>query len=283
MNNTVSDITAALLIARRFRDYRPIRVTTKRVLEWVRQYPKELRPALWRLLRAVSFVSEAQMVADLQRTNERLIARLKSLGVDERRIIYVSFHEAGSSSAAVLNLIRDRCLLENRGCKFVDANNVRGLHDVTSAVGSGAIVYVDDFVGSGKQFSDVREFLAQHLVGNFSEYLLVHTICEEGIGELGKRNGVEPVAVGIHGRGQRPLHDMCTILSDEDWEQLRKHSLSIHEKAGLGFKRMATMVVFYRNAPNSVPLILRGNRGQSPLIGVVPRTTDLGVPEARAS
>ena len=34
------------------------------------------------------------------------------------------------------------------------------------------------------------------------------------------------------------------------------------------------MVVLYRNAPNTVPVLLRGNVGQD-VVGVLPRTTDL--------
>jgi hypothetical protein len=49
----------------------------------------------------------------------------------------------------------------------------------------------------------------------------------------------------------------------------------IDNKHGLGFRAMATMVVLYRNTPNSVPVVLRGNKRQSPYRGLLPRADDL--------
>ena len=40
---------------------------------------------------------------------------------------------------------------------------------------------------------------------------------------------------------------------------------------------MAAMVILYRNAPDNVPVLLRGSGGQAPYIGIFPRTTDMPV------
>jgi len=261
--------------ARRLRDYRPKSVTTENVRDWFGQFPKRHHAALRAILGAIQFVGERQMIAEMRQLNERLLARLEAKGVDPSHIIYVQFHEAGSSSAAVLNLIRDACRLENRGCRLLDANDLLGLHKATSELGRGAIVYVDDFVGTGNQFSKVRAFSAQQIVGTFSEFLLVHGVCEEGITELGRHNAVEPVPVRVHGRTERPLHELCSLLPDDVKDELRNHCLRLSPAFGLGFRRLATMVVYYRNAPNTVPVLLRGTIGQVPLRGIVPRTTDL--------
>ena len=42
------------------------------------------------------------------------------------------------------------------------------------------IIYIDDFVGTGNQFEKARNFAQQSVVGTFSEFLLVPSICEEG-------------------------------------------------------------------------------------------------------
>jgi hypothetical protein len=265
----------AYLTARRLRGYRPRSVTFAHVRDWFGQFPKRQHAALRTVLGAIQFVDEGQMIMEMRQLNERLLARLQSKGVDPSHVIYVQFHEAGSSSAAVLNLVRDACRLENRHCRFVDANDALGLHKTTSDLGSGAIVYVDDFVGTGNQFSKVRAFIAQQIVGTFSEFLLVHGVCEEGIAELGHHNAVEPVPVRVHGRTERPLHELCSILPDDVKEELRNHCLRLSPAFGLGFRRLASMVVYYRNAPNTVPVLLRGTIGQVPLRGIVPRTTDL--------
>jgi hypothetical protein len=215
------------------------------------------------------------MMADLKALNERLLARLAKAGVTPDRVIYASFDDAGSSSAAILNLLRDACGLEAKRCRFVDAGNVRKLHEMTTSSGFGAIIYVDDFIGTGNQFSKSRDFVSEYIIGNFSEFLLVHTICEEGIGELARRGSVEPLSARVHSRMERPLHELATLLTEEDKTALRRYCMGLHQVHGLGFRKLATMVVYYRNSPNTVPLLIRGSRGQVVCRGILPRTTDL--------
>lgn len=220
------------------------------------------------------------MIRDMKGVAHRLLDKLKSKGVQPQSVVFVSFDEAGSSSPSVLNLLRDACLLQNLGCHFVDAKDVRRMHELTNKLGSGALVYVDDFIGSGTQFCKARQFAAEFIVGNFSETLLVHTICEEGIVELSRKNGVEHLSVRVHTRNERPLHELSSSLPEREKERLRSLALSIHTTSGLGFNGLATMVVYYRNAPNTVSLIYRGSRSQRRFAGIIPRTTDLSTKAA---
>lgn len=272
----IANLCAAVQIAYRCKGYRPKAVTVGRTIEWFRQFPKDQHAALRCIARSIQFINEQQLIEDLRDLNRRLLRKLEEGGVKPENVIYASFHDAGSSSAAVLNLVRDACGLEKLGCKFIHAS-AQALHDTTAKLAVGAIVYIDDFIGSGKQFCAVREFLAQYIVGNFSEFLLAHTICEEGISELARRNSVEPMPAKIHGRTERPLHEYCAILPDKVKDDLRRYCRALSREYGLGFHGLATMVVYYRNAPNTVPLLLRGARNQTLCRGIVPRTTDLDV------
>jgi hypothetical protein len=147
------------------------------------------------------------------------------------------------------------------------------LSKLTDQLGEGAIVYVDDFAGTGNQFCQVRDFFAQHIIGSFPEFFLLPCICEEALYELAKR-GVEALKEYIHSKEDRPLHENSTALSPRIKTRLIELCNKIDPKGGLGYKKMATMVVIYRNAPTTVPLLFRGNLGQSPYRGIFPRTTD---------
>ncbi len=271
----LSNLVASILVARRLREYRPQQVNVSSVLDWIGQFQKRHHSALRRILKALQFVGEKQMTTEMRDLNETLLVRLASKGVTPSNVIYVSFDDAGSSSASVLNLIRNACLLQNRGCKFIAAKDTLGLHKTTRDLGKGAIVFVDDFIGTGNQFCDEREFLADYVVGTFSEFLLAHTICEEGLNTLGRRNAVEPVSVKVHGRTDRPLHEFSRLLPEPLKQELREYCLLLSPKSGLGYQRLATTVVYYSNSPNTIPLLLRGARSQKLLRGVIPRTTDL--------
>src|SRR5947209_1603463 len=60
------------------------------------------------------------------------------------------------------------------GCRLIPAE----------ASGFVGIQHIDDFVGSGDQFCEAREAVQQSVVGTFSEFLLVPSICEEGYQRL---------------------------------------------------------------------------------------------------
>jgi hypothetical protein len=155
--------------------------------------------------------------------------------------------------------------------------NVLGINKLTNELADGAIIYVDDFSGTGRQFCTTRNFISQNIVGNFAEFLLLPCICEEALHRLGKE-GITVYDGMIHSRAERPLHENSSILETVVKDRLRQRSLGIHGRVGLGFSSLATMVVLYRNAPNTTPWILRGSLDQQTFVGIFPRTTDKPVP-----
>lgn len=258
----------------RFRDYRPQPVTFAGVYRWIKQFEKRDRRHAGALLESVIYLSERDTRRILVQQNEALIRRLAAAGLPAKKLLYLQVHDAGSSSPVMLNLLRDAAGLERRGCHFLDSRNSLGINKLTNEVGEGALIYVDDFVGTGNQFCSARDFAVKSVVGTFSEFLLVPSICEEGLYQLGQR-GIEAFAGHVHSKSERPLHDNSWLLDGDAKARLRLVCKGISPKMSLGYKELAAMVVLYRNAPNSVPAVLRGSLNQKPFAGIFPRTTDL--------
>jgi hypothetical protein len=258
----------------RFRDYRPQPVTFRGANRWVKQFEKGDRKTAGRLLDKVIYLSEVDTRQILVEQNAALMKRLAAAGLSAKRLIYVQVHAAGSSSPVMLNILRDAAGLERLGCRFLDSRDSLGLNKATNEVGEGALIYIDDFVGTGNQLCGARDFAIKSVVGTFSEFLLVPSICEEGIYQLAQR-GIEAFAGHVHSKAERPLHDNSSLLNKEMKERLRLVCKGISPKMSLGYKELAAMVILYRNAPNSVPALLRGNQNQTPFAGIFPRTTDL--------
>jgi hypothetical protein len=210
--------------------------------------------------------------------NTELMKRLGDVGLSAKKLIYVSFHEAGSSSPVMLNLLRDSANLERLGCRMIDGRNTLGLIKTMNEVGEGALIYIDDFVGSGTQFCTERDFIARNFVGTFSEFIIAPSICEEAFEKLDER-GIQPFAGHKHVKAERPLHAESTVFNEAQRNRIAAVCKGIN-KFGLGFQDLATMVVLYRNAPNSVPIMLRGNVNQSPYFGIFPRWMDLPLPRS---
>ena len=61
-------------------------------------------------------------------------------------------------------------------------------NDLIGELKEGALIYVDDFVGTGNQFCEARDFAMKNVLApTFSEFLLVPSICEEAIYQIGTR------------------------------------------------------------------------------------------------
>lgn len=228
------------------------------------------------LLDNVIYLSESMTREILVNQNAELMRRLNGAGLPAKKLIYVSFHEAGSSSPVMLNLLRDSARLERLGCRLIDGRNTLGLIKAMNEVGEGALIYIDDFVGSGTQFCTERDFIAKNVVGTFSEFLIAPSICEEAFEKLDER-GIQPFAGHKHVKAERPLHAESTVFNVVQRTRIAVVCKGIN-KFGLGFQDLATMVVLYRNAPNSVPIMLRGNVNQTPYFGIFPRWMDLPLP-----
>ncbi|HEV7378028.1 MAG TPA: hypothetical protein VGN95_25330 [Pyrinomonadaceae bacterium] len=258
----------------RFRDYKPQPVTYTSINKWLQQFDKEDHKILLDLLNRVIYVTEEHARDYLVKRNKALLAKLSREGISLKKIIYMQIDDAGSSSAVMLNMLKESALLERQPCTFLDSKDIKGLNESTNKLGEGAIIYVDDFIGSGEQFCRSRDFAAEFVIGTFSEFLLAPCICEEALYKLGHR-GIEACAGFLHSINERPLHEYGSILDPEIKDRLLDLGKRLGRKGSLGYKQLATMVVFYRNAPNSVPWLLRGNIKQEPYVGVLPRTTDL--------
>jgi hypothetical protein len=270
------DFICAIVAAWKYRDYLPQPLTMRGVLRWIRQFDHNDRKPICELLGHVIYLPEKTVRQILIEQNAALMQRLIDAGLQPHQIIYMQVHDPGSSSPVMLNILRDAAHLDTRGCSFLDARNERGIADLTNDLAEGAIIYVDDFIGSGEQLGDERDFAMQFAVGNFVEFALVPSICEEGLIALEQR-GIEVFAGHVHKKAERPLHNDSTILDLSTRDRLRTICNNIDGQIALGHRNMAVMVVLYRNAPDNVPVLLRGNAHQTPYVGVFPRTTDLPI------
>jgi hypothetical protein len=272
----MTGIFHSLRAALRYRDYKPRPLTWLTAKRWVMQFEKNDRRLAERLLDSVIYISESKTREILVYQNAALMKRLIAAGLKPKQFIYVQVHDAGSSSPVMLNLLRDAAGLERMGCKFLDAHDSMRLIKTMNEIGEGALIYVDDFLGTGKQFCGERDSVANIVVGTFSEFLLAPSICEEAFFEISKR-GVEAFTGHLHSKAERPLHANSPLFAQAEKDKMELICKGINKGGALGYKGLATMVVLYRNAPNTVPAVLRGSLNQKPFRGIFPRTTDLPV------
>ena len=272
-------LVAASRARMRLRTYEPKKVTIKSVRRWAQQFPKDIRVDLVNLAADLIFISKKQVSTWLVMLNEDILSSLESDDIQINGVIYVTTDTAGSSSSVMLNLLRNRANLERRNAIFLDHKDVLTIHRTTMRLGRGAIVYVDDFAGTGNQFMRSRRNVRQYVAGTFSEYLLLSCVCEEAKRKIEKA-GVEIQSWLVHKKAERPLSGFSTLLDEQKRERILQVSQNIWgPRKAMGYRRLATNVIIYHNSPNSTPLVFRGDLYQAPYFGIVPRFDDLPIPQ----
>ena len=259
---------------RRLRDYEPNRgrLTLRRVRDWVNQFPKASRDDVARLAANLEYFSTSRIVRDLETLNTQIAARLSADGIPASNIVYVAFDDPPSSSPAMCKLLRDQGGLS--GAKFVAATSGLEINKVTTSLATGAIVYVDDFSGTGQQFMSARADVRENINGTFSEFFLLACICEEAL-RIVEGQGVVAMCERRHTRSERPLLAEGTFLDVAARIRLVEHSEKTWGVGSLGFNMLATNVVFSHAAPDTTPTMFRGNKGQDPWFGIVPRWAEV--------
>ena len=242
-------------------------------MRWLKPYKRSERAALLKLLDTVLYLTEEQTRDILVALNNSLLARLNGSGIKPADVIYVQVHDAGSSSPVMLNILKDYSHLEKLGCHLVDSKDAVAFANLFRQIDEGAVVYVDDFAGTGNQFCGVRDFLAPLIPTTFVEFVIMPAMCEEAFGRLSTR-GIEPYTRYVHSKGDRPLLDTNTIVDDDARTLLKALCAHVVPPFGLGYEGIASNIVLYRNAPNTIPAVLRGSRGQAPYPGLFPRSDD---------
>jgi hypothetical protein len=260
--------------ALRFRGYSPQPVTFRSAHHWIGQFDRKDRRLAGSLLDNIVYFSEDKTKRTLLKLNDQILQRLANDGVPAKKVVYVTFDDTASSSHMMLGMLRDRAALLQRGCNLHDAKDVRGLKETGDRLENGAIIYIDDFIGSARQFCKARDFVMQFVPTTFVEFMLAPSVCEEGQEAFAER-GIEVVCENVHKKADRALHAESTLLNASDRSRALRMCNDVNPKMALGVQGMATMVVFYRNSPNQIPAMFRGNKNLKPYRGLFPRTTDL--------
>ena len=264
---------------RRASDYRQNTITLQKCYRWLQQFPLADQYTIASLLSKIRYFSERETKKLLIAHNHKLIQKLEKEGVSPEKIIYVTLDDPGSSSHIMFNLLRDGANLEKRGFQVCDNGNIVRFAELTTSLGNGAIIYVDDFSASGKQFLRSRNSIAAQtpLIDSFSEFFLLPSICSEAHAAVSEV-GIRVVCEHIHHTSERPLHPSNVNSDLRSLKNIVAQCNLIDGESPIGFEGMGTMVAFFSNTPNTTPKIFRGCPGQTPYFGILPRSTDLFLP-----
>lgn len=257
-------------IVAKFAGYEPSPVDRPRLGAWLQN---NLRPQHWplglKLLREIKYFSIVEIMQLMRPLRDATVAQLQNDGFDESEAVYVPYGRVGESANDIIRRYRNVNQLHRRRHQFLSPMELMEWcvdHD-------GPVVFLDDFVGTGKQVSDNwDDHFSALVLPTTPVYLSVLAAWGPGTDTIQDRTPLR--VLNLRTLDHRLQLESCPRLTGGEKNTIMRCC----EAAGnepLGFGDLGLLVSFAYSTPNNSISVLRGSKGQRAFPGILPGYPDL--------
>lgn len=244
----------------KFRSYGDI--TEESIRDWIYQFDRSHGRLAIKILEKVFFVDQSKILTAYQSIHQQLT----SLEDDLLRVYFVGYGHAGSSGQGLLYRYKTANRLRHTG---IEANFI-GMADIPdrlTLVQNSAILFVDDFVGSGdlasklwRRSANDREPALEDIVPASVRncYLGVAVAYQQGIDAIQGNTRLTVLPWKIFPERERVLSDSSSIFSQAEKGLIRSYCRRTGCSSDFmtGYGDTQSLVVFEHNCPNdSLPIL----------------------------
>lgn len=255
---TAIDVRRRSAWQRRFASYRQ-GVTEQGIIDWLNAFDRGDRDTAARLLDAVEFISAEQIHGAFRSILSILPGWHRQANQRKGKFAFVAFStSAGESGDNMLHQFR---LANSLNHREFDSLFI-GRSDLLRA-GLGAddsVVFVDDFVGSGRQAVDAWEKMFQELtaeVGNV--YLATIAAYKVGSDEIKAKTRMQLLAHRPLSHRHSLFRDECDYFTSLEKQRILRYCQLASPRHPTGFGNCALAVVLYHQCPNNSLAILHAS------------------------
>lgn len=239
----------------RFEGYR-YGVTDARLSEWLDQFSCEDRDVAARILDAVEFISAEQVHAAFRSLLKKLPGWDRVKKRRNGKFAFVAFSRtAGESGDTMLHQFR---LANGLSSAQFDELFIGRSDLLRSGLGiDDTVVFLDDFVGSGKQAVDAYQGMFQELTAGIGNvYLFTVAAYEKGVERIRSLTSIELFAHRHLGYRDSLLHQECVHFSAGEKNRILHYCKSASPIRPLGFGDCGLVIVLSHQCPNNSLAIL---------------------------
>jgi hypothetical protein len=263
-------------MCRRFGTYQPQHVDRERIRAWLNQFrPDDFDLAL-RVLETVQFYDVARLQDMLFHLHRVIKVRLALDGYrGNDNLVYLPVAGAGESGQVILAQYRNVNRLRNTTARLAQVLELFDLLFEAESLGRELVlVFVDDFIGTGKKICDFWNEVLTQLILRPSQaaYIAVPVACQTGIERIELETPLQVIPLHI----VQPRH--LLMDSDQFSDPEKNRIVEYCETVGnppLGIGKLGVLVAFDHSIPNNTISILRGSKRQNHWPGILPRFDDL--------
>lgn len=262
--------------------YRGAPVTSESVRAWLSQFGSNRKQrAVFELLKRLQFVSESEARSRLRSLHNTISRELGVLELtsEQRKYSHIAvayLDKPGKSGAAYARLYAN----ENRIYMNCVIDRQESLQAARGETGHSALVFVDDFIGTGNSIIQyLSEFFSERKNTNQESapniFVAVTTGFSQGISAIEDFISSEDLPVTLFvahttGAESRAFADPSMFSSDETaaiaLAEAKRFGESIEPKNPLGFGNIQSLVVFEDGCPNNtLPILWQRGKKWTPL------------------
>lgn len=262
-------------VVRRLGSYQPQTVDRDRLRVWLRQVESQDYDLLLRILETLDFYDLPRLQI-LLRTLHKTI-RTQTISDGFRRmenLVFAPMGETAESGQEIIKRYRDVNRIGSTKAKLAQVVELQQiLYEANKAGEKLAVVFLDDFIGTGKQVTDYwKQVLSQYIRPTQPMYVGTVVACDIGKEKVEAETPLRVMVV--HRIQNRHLFEPTDRFTQEEKNRIRGYC----ERVGnppLGIGDLGVMVSFAHGCPNNTLSIIRGSKRQKHWKGILPRFGDL--------
>lgn len=254
--------------------------TLSKILDWLNNFEEADQKLAYDLLLVLEYIT----FNELQFRFDDLLKEIFKPIPDNENVIIIPYGKVGKSGSIITYLIKNTSTFKTR--KKNDEENILLTHDYKyiDAANYDHIIFIDDFVGSGKTFcdeykdvNDVESWVLKNKISNV--YLLCSVIMSEAKEKIESRFKIKIKSEErnkIFHPASSPLHAFKNLSAIKTMAY--KYGKSIKENP-YGYDGTESLLSFFHGTPNNtLPIIWSAKNNWNPLF---PRKVDVKMDTAR--
>jgi hypothetical protein len=262
-------------IVLKFGSYQPRDVTLQRLQIWLQQFrPEEFALAL-RVLEAVEFYDLARLHKLLRSLHTELRTVTAEAGFRKpENLVFCPIGNTGESGHEIVRRYRDVNGILRTNAKLAEVMDLpRIIYEAEKAGLKLAVVFLDDFIGTGKTVSDYwNEVLSQYIRPDQPMFLGTAVACIPGIDRIHQETPLLTSAV-------HHVQNAHLLFQSAHFTEAERYTIRTYcDQVGnppLGVGGLGVMLAFAHGCPNNALAILRGSKKQKAWRGILPRFNDI--------
>ena len=262
-------------VVTKFGSYQPREVSLQRMQLWLQQFDPRDYALVLRVLEAVEFYDLSRLHNLLKTLHKEVRTLTSEAGFRKlENLVFCPIGNTGESGHEIVRRYRDvNGIVRTNATLAQVADLPRLIYEAEKSNRKLAVVFLDDFIGTGKTISDYWvQVLSQYIRPDQPTFLGTAVGCVPGIDRI--RNETPLITTSVHHVQNTHLLFQSELFTEAERYTIRAYCDRVGNPP-LGVGGLGVMVAFAHGCPNNALAILRGSKKQKAFRGILPRFNDL--------